>query len=71
MTPTKIVKKGKSKKAVSAVGGGGVMEETRLDEEGGGGRSPFVYGGQIEQRKKKNRESVRALSFDGITCAAS
>jgi len=50
MTPTKIVEKGKFKKAVSAVGvGGGVGEETRLDGTCGGGRSPVIYGGQIEQ----------------------
>jgi len=63
MTPTKIVKKGKSKKAVSAVGvGGGVGEETRLDGTCGGGHSPVVYGGQIGQRKNKNRESGGAGS---------
>ena len=46
MRPTKIVKKGTSKKAVLAVGvGGGVGEETRLDGTCGGGRSPVVYGG--------------------------
>ena len=69
MTPTKIVKKGKSKKAVLAEGGGdggGVGEETQLYRMCGGGRSPIVYRGQIEQRKNKNRESDGVLSFDGF-----
>jgi len=67
MTPTKIVKKGKSKKScVGGGGGGGVGEETRLDGTCGGGRSPVVYWGQIERRKNKNRESDGVLSFDGF-----
>ena len=65
MTPTKIVKKGKSKKAVLAVGGG-VGEETQLDGTCVGGRSPVVYGGRIERQKNKNRESNGVLSFDGF-----
>ena len=48
MTPTKIIKNGKSKKrGVGGVGGDG--EETRLDGTCGGGRSPVFYGGRIEQ----------------------
>ncbi len=70
MTPTKIVKKGKSKKAMSAVEGG-VIDETRLDGKGGGGRSHVIYGGRLERRKKKFRESDWVLSFDGMTCVAS
>jgi hypothetical protein len=70
MTPTKKVKTGKSKKAVLAVGGG-VGEETRLDGTCGGGRSPVLYGGRIERRKNKNRESGGVLRFNGMTCAAS
>jgi len=66
MTPTKIVKKGKSKKAVCGGGGVGVGEETWLDRTCGGGRSPVVYGGQIERQKNKNRESYGVLSFDGF-----
>jgi hypothetical protein len=31
-----------------------------------GGRSPVVYGGRIERRKNKNRESDGVLSFDGF-----
>ncbi len=70
MMTTKIVKNGKSKKAVLAVGG--EMEKRRnWTERVGGGRSPVVYGGRIERRKNKNRESNGVLSFDGMTCAAS
>ncbi len=48
MTPTKIVKKGKSKKTVTAVGG--ELERRRDWTER---VSPVVYGGQIEQQKIK------------------
>ena len=52
MTPTKIVKKGKSKKAVSAVGVGGELERRRgLTERVGEDVYPLFMGVKLSDEK--------------------
>ena len=43
-----------------------VREAMQLGGTCRGGRFPIIWGGRIERRKNKNRESGGALIFDGF-----